>query len=191
MYELFTLPFIPFGICELREPGYIIREAAARKQRRMLQASTQSIEEVSYSFAAAVKDGPDYVCTCCHRLMYQKTVIDFRPTKHTKLPEELSCQLFPPALLYTSAQQKVWVWKMCDYSLKRGNMPAQAKANNLVLQPVPPELEDLMQPNGSSAHITENFFHEDGCLTLWQAESYGPAVNVPADLHPENVIIIT
>ena len=134
MYELFTLPFSPFRIHELREPDDIIREAAARKQRRVSKASTQSIEDVSYSFAAAVKDGPDYVCTCCHCLMYQTTIIDFRPTKYTKLPEELSHQLFPPSLLYTSAQQKVWVCKTCDYSLKRENMPAQAKANNLVLQ---------------------------------------------------------
>ena len=44
---------------------------------------------------------------------------------------------------YTSCQEKVWICKTCDISLKRGSMPAQSKANNLLLQDVPPELSEL------------------------------------------------
>ena len=68
-------------------------EAKARKQKRV----SGVIEDALHSFNAAVKEGPDYVCTCCHR-----TIVQFRTVKYTRLSDELLHQLFPPSLLYTS-----------------------------------------------------------------------------------------
>lgn len=109
----------------------------------MIRASSRCVDDASESFAAAVREGPDYVCTCCHRLMYRKTVAEFNPTKYKKLSEDFMNKVFPPEFKYTSAQQKVWICKTCDNTLKRGKMPAQAKANSLVLEDVPLELSDL------------------------------------------------
>ena len=85
--------------------------------------STQSIQDVSWCFLAAVKEGPDFVCTCCHRLMYRKTVIEFRLAKYTKLSDKLLHQIYPPSILYTTVQQIILVCKICDSALKKGNMP--------------------------------------------------------------------
>ena len=82
-----------------------VEVAITRRQKRVSTMSTQSIKDASRFFLAAVKEGPDFVCTCCHRLMYRKTVIQFRLAKYTKLSDKLLHQLFPP-ILYTSAQQK-------------------------------------------------------------------------------------
>ena len=86
------------------------------------------------SFAAAVREGPD----CEHLLSsYRKTVVEFKPAKYSKLSEDFTRTVFPPEIIYTSAQQKVWICKTCDKTLKQGRMPAQVKANNLILEDVP------------------------------------------------------
>ena len=124
-------------------PEQRAEESAVKRQQRVRRASSQGIEDASRSFAAAVREGPDYVCTCCHRLMYRKTVLEFKATKYSKLSENFIQTVFPREVIYTSAQQKVWICRTCDNTLKRGRMPAQAKANNLILEDVTPELSDL------------------------------------------------
>ena len=154
-----------------------------KRQRRLRSASSQSIEDSSRSFAAAVKEGPDYVCTCCHQLMYRKTVVEFKPTKYSKLSEDFMHTVFPPEM-YISAQQKVWVWKTCDNTLKRGRMPAQAKANNLVLEDVPTELSDLNPMEVRLISLRIPFMKMIALPCGKQRGIHGPAVNVPTDLHP-------
>ena len=120
-----------------------LEENAAKRQRRATRMSSQNIGDVSQIFAAAMREGPDYVCTCCHRLMYRKTVVEFKPNKYSKLSEDFMHTVFPSEVIYTSAQQRIWICKTCDITLKRGRMPAQAKANNLFLDNICPELSDL------------------------------------------------
>ena len=43
----------------------------------------------SQMFTSAIKEGPDYVCTCCHRLMYHKTVVEFNASKYSKVSGQL------------------------------------------------------------------------------------------------------
>ena len=87
---------------------------------------------------SATKEGPDYICTCCHRLMYRKTTLEFEISKYPRAPEK-----FATMSRFTSAKDKVWVCKTCDYAPRRGRMPAQAKANKLDLEGIPTELSDL------------------------------------------------
>ena len=116
--------------------------------------------------------------------MYRKTVVQFRPAKYTRLSEELLHQLFPLSLLYTSAQQKIWLCKTCDSALKRGNMPTQAKANNLVLEPIPIELRDLNSMEIRLISLRIPFMKMMALPCGKQKAIHGPAVNVPTDLHP-------
>ena len=70
---------------------YREREAQAKKQCRVRQRSTpNSILKASQSFIAATKEGPDYTCVCCNRLMYRKTVIEFKVSKYSKAPDEFT-----------------------------------------------------------------------------------------------------
>ena len=155
-------------------------EAKATKQKRV----SGGIEDALHRFNAAVKEGPDYVCTCCHRLMYRKTVVQFRPAKYTRLSDDLLHQLFPPSLLYTSAQLKIWMCKTCDSALMRGNMPTQAKANNLILEPIPTELGDLNPMEIRLISLRIPFMKMMALPCGKQKAIHGPAVNVPTDLHP-------
>ena len=65
------------------------QESAAKRQQRIRQNSiAQSIEEVSQVFMSATMEGPDYICSCCRRLMYQKTVLEFEISKYPRAPEK-------------------------------------------------------------------------------------------------------
>ena len=46
------------------------KEAMANKRK-----SNVSVEHAILSFHRAIKNGPNFVCTCCHRMMYRKTTL--------------------------------------------------------------------------------------------------------------------
>ena len=43
-----------------------------------------SVECAVSAFHSEIKLGPDFVCTCCHRMMYRKSVIPCNKAKYTK-----------------------------------------------------------------------------------------------------------
>ena len=64
------------------------QEATEKRQRRaVLNADPQNrtIQYASDTFAALVKEGPNYVCTCCHHLMYHRSVLRFQEKNYVKL----------------------------------------------------------------------------------------------------------
>ena len=117
--------------------------------------------------------------------MYRKTVLQFKPAKYLdKLSDNMYQAVFADHLLYTSCQEKVWICKTCDISLKRGSMPAQSKANNLLLQDVPPELSELNTMEVRLISLRIPFMKMVALPCGKQRAIHGPAVNVPTDLHP-------
>jgi hypothetical protein len=46
-------------------------------------------EEIIKSFENNVKDGPNYVCSACHRIMYRAKVVELNEAKYTKGPSEM------------------------------------------------------------------------------------------------------
>ena len=89
-----------------------------------------------------VRLDPDYVCNCCNRLMYQKTVTEFSTVKYPKVQAKIMEAITIPSSSYHSTNERIWV---CDSTLKRGLMPGQSKVNNLQVQNIPNELQDLNQ----------------------------------------------
>jgi DNA replication protein DnaC len=152
---------------------------ATQQQRIKQQSAVQSIQEVSQVFISAVKEGPDYICACCHRLMYRKTVLEFKISKYTKAPQE-----FATMSERTSAKDKVWICKTCDYALRRGRMPAQAIANKLDLEDTPTELSDLNPLEERLICLRIPFMKMVALPCGKQRAIHGPAVNVPTDLTP-------
>ena len=158
--------------------------SAKREQRIKQHSAVRSVEEVSKVFLSAVKEGPDYICACCHRLMYRKTVLEFNISKYTKAPEE-----FATMSVCTSAKDKVWLCKTCDYALRRGRMPAQANANKLDLEDVPTELSDLNPLEERLVSLRIPFMKMVALPCGKQRAIHGPAVNVPTDLKPIRTLL--
>ena len=156
---------------------YREREAQAKRQCRIRERSTaSSILQASQAFIAATKEGPDYMCVCCNRLMYRKTVIEFKVTKYSKAPDDFTVP---------HSGTKQWICKTCDNALKRGKLPAQAKANNLDLEEdIPSELSDLNSLEVRFISLSIPFMKMVALPCGKQRAIHGPAVNVPTDLTP-------
>lgn len=96
------------------------------------------IESIIDSFIAKTKQGPDYVCIACHRLIYRQTVVLLSIEKYTNArPHDVLRDL------YTSFDGNQWICTTCHAAPSRGNTPTQALANGLKLAVVPPELSGL------------------------------------------------
>ena len=159
-----------------------IESAKRRAKNKKLMAKSRteikSIENIIDNYLAKVKVGPDYVCTCCHRMMYKHTVSVFRPTKYSKATPELLQQLAHHS--YVTDDGKQWVCKCCDVSLSKGVLPVQAKANGMGLGNQPPELSCLnpLEQRLISLHVP--FMKMVALPCGKQRCIHGPAVNVPS-----------
>ena len=123
-----------------REHMAKIRAIESSEQTLRRQQASNSVQQAIETF---IRNGPDFVCTCCHRLMYRNSVVPCNPAKYTKCSDDLLRSVFSADLRYVCATDDEYVCKTCDRALKRGVMPLQAKANGLQLCEILPELAML------------------------------------------------
>ena len=76
------------------------------KEHRRVSSSGNTMNTASQAFIQACKKGPDYVCTCCHRLMYRQTVVEFNSAKYEKLPTTIMDAICHPDLMHYQFQHK-------------------------------------------------------------------------------------
>ena len=138
-----------------------------------------SIKQAIVSLHSDIKNEPDFVCTCCHHLMYRKSVILCNPVKYSKCGDELLNCVFSADLRYVCDTGDEYVCKTCDRALKRGVMPLQAKANGLKLSEIPPELADLNALELRLICLRLPFMKMVALPSGKQRSIHGPAVNVP------------
>ena len=72
------------------------RKSSDRIRKALKKSTSTSVEAAIDSFITKTKQGPDYVCTCCHRLMYRQCVAGFlncaveepeSPVVHSKISD--------------------------------------------------------------------------------------------------------
>ena len=148
--------------------------------RAAKKANDVSIEQAIVSFHSDIKNGPDFVCTCCHRLMYRKSAVPCNPAKYSKCSNDLLNCVFSADLRYVCDTGNEYICKTCDRALKRGVMPVQAKANGLKLPEIPPELADLNALELRLICLRLPFMKMVALPTGKQRSIHGPAVNVPS-----------
>ena len=113
---------------------------------------------------------------CCNRLMYRKTVQQFQMSNYDKAPSDF---VVPDSV---SARDKQWICKTCHSTLKRGRLPAQAKANKLDLDNIPVELSELNPLETRLISLRNPFMKMVALPCGKQRAIHGPAVNVPTYL---------
>ena len=87
----------------------------------LVNARTRTVlESAIAAFHSEVKLGPEFVCTCCHRMMY--SVVAFNKVKYTKTSTDVLHKVFSPDYSYISFGGKEWICKTCDRALRRGCM---------------------------------------------------------------------
>lgn len=72
--------------CKKRERETSEECIKCKNKRRYVIASSkaQGISAITNKFLAKIKQGPDFTCTYCHRMMYRRTVSTYKPSKHSK-----------------------------------------------------------------------------------------------------------
>ena len=143
-----------------------------------------TIDAVIHKFEHDVKTGPIYVCSCCHRLMYRKSVIQMKDTAKYKTDTDIINMVFAPQFRYVSVDNKEWICKTCDGTLKSGRMPFQAKSNGFQLVDIPKELKDLNPLETYLVCLMIPFMKMVALPRGKQKGIHGPAVNVPTDVQP-------
>ena len=146
------------------------------------RALSVTLDKAIDAFLSKTKNGPEFVCVCCNRMMYRQTVLPYNKTKYTKASNELLEQVFSNEHSYVSSDGKQWVCKTCDGALSRGNMPAQAKANSLQLCTIPTELSNLNALELRLISLRVPFMKMVALPSGKQRCIHGPAVNVPSKL---------
>ena len=119
----------------------INRVTQSRLRMQQSRHKLLSIDEAMLAFHAKIKEGPDYVCTVCHRMMYKLGVVVYSRDNYCK--GDLSILELVNSFEFVCADGRQWICRTCNVHLKRSSLPVQAEANGLALCNVPNELSDL------------------------------------------------
>ena len=159
-----------------------IRQATKRKAGKI---SGITIEEAGMNFRKTLADLPEFVCTCCHRLLWRRSVQKFNKSKYDSTSEVIQ-KCFAQDIIYETKPGEIYICTTCNSSLTRKHpvMPAQAVANGLRLEPTP---STLQKPNDMERMTFRKKipFMKLGALPKGrQYRIQGPCVNVPSNLEP-------
>ena len=165
----------------LETPEQTFHRSKVEKDRIYQSRANSDLKEITELFKEKIKSGPDFVCICCHRMMYRQNVRPYHKGKFPKLSKEQHAVILE-AFMYTSTDGRTWICITCDRALQKGNMPRQAKANGLSLFDIPPELSRLNEVEIRLLSRRIPFMKIVALPKGKQKAIHGPAVNVPTQL---------
>ena len=113
----------------LESPEATRRRVKLDCERTASRRSNVSIDNAVESFINKTKEGPNYICVSCQRLMYRQTVVSFTKSKYTKAKTPLLNAVVGDDHLYASFNGKYFICRTCDGALSKGCMPIQSLAN--------------------------------------------------------------
>ena len=120
------------------EKKELIKQIVTRQKERKEEEyfSTQSLDYYIQQFNRDIREGPYYICVVYNRLLYRKTVLEFKKDKYNCS----SCLLTS----VSSFNGKMYICNTCHVTIKKKNKtPCQAVYNNLAVDDVPLELASL------------------------------------------------
>lgn len=137
-------------------------------------------------FLKACEQKPEFVCTCCHRLLFKKTVKTFQDRNYDFTNETVVKTLAEKYRYKSQCHDAEYICFTCHNNLhkKKPKMPAQAVANGLSLPEIPEELKNLNDLERRLISLRIPFMK---IMALHRAGSHfkvnGPCVNVPSTIN--------
>ena len=141
------------------------------------------IEKAGEKFLRSCKEMPEYICTCCHRVLFRKTVDVFRRDKYkdTGIVKDVLSERYR----YRDIRKdEEYICQTCSKDLKQGKMPAQAVANGLEVPDIPIELNGLTRLEVRCIGLRIPFMTLTALPKGKRGKIRGACVNVPATLEP-------
>ena len=95
-------------------------------------------------FNKTIKELLEYLCTCCHRILYKISIQIFKENNYDTL-DVIVQKALHPIIHKLSANGMEDICKTCHKDLKspQPKLPCQAVANGLQITPLPHELQHL------------------------------------------------
>ena len=136
--KLFLQNAEKYSIMDSSEKKDLIKQIVTRRKELKEEkcSSKHSLDYYIQQFNRAIREGPYYICVVCNRLLYRKTVLEFKKDNY-----DSRSSLFTSV---TSFNGKMYICNTCHVTIKKKNKtPCQAVYNNLAVDDVPPELASL------------------------------------------------
>ncbi|XP_062606132.1 uncharacterized protein LOC134267940 [Saccostrea cucullata] len=162
------------------------------QKRRQKQLNLEHEEEVIRLFKKNAMEGPDFVCTCCHRLLFKSQVQTCERQMYEKSESARTISnicLLDKYLHECSdscpeacTKSSLWICYTCHRKILSGKAPAEAAANGMILEDIPPELSKL---NSLEQHLIAIHIPFMKVMALphgGQKNVHGPVICVPSDM---------
>jgi hypothetical protein len=171
-------------------------EKQNRKIRRIERAEERSnMMKVIDNFRLACKEGPDFTCSVCRRLLFKSQVKTCDPDKFAR-HADLASRCIDESLLHLCSEMcdeecsklhgpmgNLWICFTCHSYLSKGKMPAEAYANSLSTEDVPQELEGINSLEEQLLALTIPFAKIVNLPRGSQPGLKGPVVCVPSSVN--------
>ena len=107
---------------------------AAKISRKKANYVQHKLDHYISVFQNKIREGPYYICSVCHRILYRKTVMLLKENKYSihHLFTEIK-----------SFDDKQYICRTCHAKVSKGQVPCQAVGNKLEVDRIPPELSVL------------------------------------------------
>ena len=161
-----------------------MNKTSMSQNRMAKKLKVETIDDAMNNFKTECKKQPVYICTSCHRLLWQKGVHNFSIEKYNKIRADIIQFVLHEKYRISSIDGSIYICLTCHKTLKSGRVPAQCKANRMALDEILDELKDL---NNLELHIICKRILFMKLVKLPRGKQKGikgAAVNVPADLGP-------
>ena len=136
------------------------------------------IRKDQHKFQRKIDEKPEFVCLCCHRVLYRGSMEIFTQdkydmTNHT-VQKALDQEIVP--------EKQQFICQTCHRDLRKQypRMPSQAVANGLKLDHIPEELQDLNDLERRFISLRIPFMKMIALPKGGQYGINGPCVNVPS-----------
>ncbi|XP_061923815.1 uncharacterized protein LOC133663392 isoform X1 [Entelurus aequoreus] len=148
------------------------------------------------SFLDKVRDGPDFVCSVCHRLLFRYQVLHCEREVYAAclatagianncISEHYlhSCddRCVEPCPLVVSRGQ-LWICFSCHSKISKGQIPAECWNNTLAVHPIPPELGCLNSLEQHLIALRIPFMKAVALPKGGQNGVHGPVTCIPANI---------
>ncbi|XP_074521382.1 uncharacterized protein LOC141787083 [Halichoeres trimaculatus] len=171
--------------------------AGNRLRRQKLKEKSHQLDFVIEQFLEKVKDGPDFVCSVCHRLLFEHQVLhckkdDYKKNKASALVAQTcltddfvhkctqECAI--PCSLLDSPRGQMWICYTCHYKINKGEFPAESVFNSLGLNPIPQELACLNTLEQHLIAVNIPFMKMLALPKGGQNGVHGPVTCVPSNI---------
>ncbi|XP_062622277.1 uncharacterized protein LOC134283815, partial [Saccostrea cucullata] len=162
------------------------------KQRQAMKVKLEDEDEVVKLFKENVRNGPEYTCCCCHRLLFENQVqgCTFEMYEKNQKAMEIAKICINNTYVHEctmscSTQCKkssLWICFTCHRKILSGKIPGEAAANKMTLEEIPHQLSNL---NSLEQHLIALHIPFMKVMSLpqgGQRNVHGPVVCVPSNM---------